>query len=105
MLLNAIEHGGGSDPRKWVQVTYIRTSRAVVYHVQDPGRGFSLDSLAHAAVSSPDDPFQHTAVRSEMGLRPGGFGILLAGKLVDEMLYNENGNEVLLIKYLPRPKT
>jgi two-component system, OmpR family, response regulator len=33
-------------------------------------------------------------------MRPGGFGILLARKIVDEMLYNERGNEVLLIKYL-----
>ena len=103
MLLNAIEHGGGSNPRKRVQVTYVRTSRAILYHVQDPGRGFSMASLPHAAVSSPDDPFRHAAVRAEMGLRPGGFGILLTGKLVDELLYNEKGNEVLLIKYLPDP--
>jgi anti-sigma regulatory factor (Ser/Thr protein kinase) len=33
-------------------------------------------------------------------MRPGGFGMLLAGKIVDEMLYNEKGNEVILIKYL-----
>jgi hypothetical protein len=25
---------------------------------------------------------------------------LLAQKLVDELIYNENGNEVLLVKYL-----
>jgi anti-sigma regulatory factor (Ser/Thr protein kinase) len=35
-----------------------------------------------------------------MGLRPGGFGILVAKQLVDEMFYNEYGNEVLLIKHL-----
>ena len=104
MLLNGIEHGGGSDPQKRVQVTYVRTSRAILYHVQDPGRGFSLASLPHAAVSSPDDPFRHTAVRNELGMRPGGFGILLTGKLVDELIYNEKGNEVLLIKYLPNGK-
>jgi CheY-like chemotaxis protein/anti-sigma regulatory factor (Ser/Thr protein kinase) len=101
MLLNAIEHGGRSDPQKRVQVTYIRTSRAILYHIQDPGRGFSLTSLPHAAISHPEDPFRHAAVRSEQGMRPGGFGILLAGKLVDELLYNEKGNEVLLLKYLP----
>ena len=35
-----------------------------------------------------------------MGLRPGGFGMLLAKRIVDEMFYNEQGNEVLLIKHL-----
>jgi anti-sigma regulatory factor (Ser/Thr protein kinase) len=33
-------------------------------------------------------------------LRPGGFGILLAKQVVDEMFYNEHRNEVLLIKHL-----
>ena len=35
-------------------------------------------------------------------MRPGGFGILLSRAFVDELLYNEKGNEALLIKYLPR---
>ena len=39
-------------------------------------------------------------VRAQMGLRPGGFGILMTRKLVDELIYSEAGNEVLLIKYL-----
>lgn len=33
---------------------------------------------------------------------PGGFGILLAKKLVDELIYDEKGNDVLLVKYLDR---
>jgi anti-sigma regulatory factor (Ser/Thr protein kinase) len=36
-------------------------------------------------------------------MRPGGFGILMSKKLVDELLYNDKGNEVLLIKYLDKP--
>jgi anti-sigma regulatory factor (Ser/Thr protein kinase) len=44
------------------------------------------------------------AVREEQGLRPGGFGILLAKKLVDELIYDEKGNDVLLVKYLNRPR-
>ena len=35
-----------------------------------------------------------------MGLRPGGLGLLVTRRSVDEMIYNEAGNEVLLIKYL-----
>jgi anti-sigma regulatory factor (Ser/Thr protein kinase) len=39
-------------------------------------------------------------VREERGLRPGGFGILLAKSLVDELVYNEAHNEVVMVKYL-----
>ena len=33
-------------------------------------------------------------------LRPGGYGVLLPKHLVDELMYSEKGNEVLLVKYL-----
>jgi CheY-like chemotaxis protein len=101
LLMNAIEHGGESDPRKRVQVTYARTAGAIVYLIQDPGRGFSFDSIEHAAVANPpDEPARHLEIRQERGVRPGGFGILLTRNLVDELIYNEKGNEVLFIKYL-----
>jgi anti-sigma regulatory factor (Ser/Thr protein kinase) len=51
----------------------------------------------------PDDPVQHIGVREEKGLRPGGYGVLMARKLVDEVIYSQNGSEVLLVKYL-RPR-
>jgi CheY-like chemotaxis protein/anti-sigma regulatory factor (Ser/Thr protein kinase) len=101
LLMNAIEHGGESDPNKRVQVTYVRSTRAIVYLIQDPGKGFSFDAIRHAAVANPpDEPARHLEVRAEMGVRPGGFGILLTRNLVDELIYNDAGNEVLFIKYL-----
>jgi anti-sigma regulatory factor (Ser/Thr protein kinase) len=101
MLLNAMEHGGGFDANKIVEVTALRTRRAQIYHLRDPGPGFSPEALQHAAVSNPlDDPLAHIHTRVEQGMRPGGFGILLARQLVDELLFNERGNEVVLVKYL-----
>lgn len=101
ILVNAIEHGGRSDPEKKVAITYVRTARAIIYYVRDPGPGFSFDDLSHAAVSNPTDaPFEHSDVRDRLGMRPGGFGILLAQHMVDELIYSEAGNEALLIKYL-----
>ena len=101
LLMNAIEHGGGSDPDKRVQVTYVRTTRALIYLIQDPGKGFSFDAIEHAAIANPpDDPARHLQIRADKGVRPGGFGILLTRNLVDELIYNEKGNEVLFIKYL-----
>jgi len=105
ILLNAIEHGAGSDPGKKVFITYVRTKRAALYYVRDPGKGFSFDHLAHAAVSNPEDsPVEHAEVREKLGMRPGGFGIMMTRQLVDELIYNEQGNEVLLIKYLDRDR-
>jgi anti-sigma regulatory factor (Ser/Thr protein kinase) len=100
MLLNAIEHGGKLDQDEWVRVSRIRTRRTLVYHILDPGNGFSRENLSHAAVANPDDPIAHVAVREQAGLRPGGFGMLIASSLVDEVIYNEQGNEVILIKHL-----
>ena len=75
--------------------------RALIVQIQDPGKGFSLDSVPHAAISNPDDsPIRHVEVRVEAGQRPGGFGILMSRNLVDELVYNERGNGVLFIKYL-----
>jgi len=105
MLLNAVEHGGGLDPWKRVRVSRIRTADLVIYHFVDPGSGFSLEALPHAALSNPpDDPAAHVRHRMEQGLRPGGFGILISRNFVDELIYNEQGNEVLLVKRLaPSP--
>ncbi|HVN05042.1 MAG TPA: response regulator [Bryobacteraceae bacterium] len=101
LLMNAIEHGGQSDPNKRVQMTYVRTSRVIIYLIQDPGQGFSFDQIEHAAIANPpDEPARHLEIRAEKGVRPGGFGILLTRNLVDELIYNERGNEVLFIKYL-----
>ncbi len=101
MLVNAMEYGAQFDPEQTVDVSYIRTERSLVYCIGDPGSGFSLDQLPHAAISNPDDaPSRHLLYREEHGMRAGGFGILFAKKLVDELVYNERGNKVLLIKYL-----
>jgi len=101
LMMNAVEHGGKSDPRKRVRASLVRTSRALIVHIHDPGTGFSLDFLPHAAISNPaDSPIKHVEVRAEEGRRPGGFGILLTKSMVDELKYNERGNAVLFVKYL-----
>jgi CheY-like chemotaxis protein len=101
LLMNAIEHGGRLDPEKIVDLSYIRTARCIVYYIRDPGEGFSMDNLAHAAVANtPDDPFHHVELREQTGTRPGGFGLLLTQSFADELIYSAKGNEVILIKYL-----
>jgi anti-sigma regulatory factor (Ser/Thr protein kinase) len=101
MLLNAMEHGAGFDADKVIEVTAAKTARAIVYHFRDPGNGFDRADLDHCANSNtPENVLASAEKRIELGLRPGGFGMLIVRQIVDELVYNERGNEVLLIKHL-----
>ena len=101
ILLNAMEHGAAFNAEQTVEVTGVQTARSIVFYVRDPGAGFRRESLSHATVANPsNDPVAHILKREEEGMRPGGYGLLLASGAVDELLYNEVGNQVLLIKYL-----
>jgi len=101
ILLNAMEHGAAFNAEQTVEVVGVQTARSLVFYVRDPGAGFRRESLSHAAVANPShDPVAHILKREAEGLRPGGYGLLLAKGAVDELLYNEVGNQVLLIKYL-----
>jgi DNA-binding NarL/FixJ family response regulator len=101
MLLNAMEHGGKFDPERRIEIAYLRARRVVLIRIKDPGEGFSLKENLDTAVNSPqDDPLRHLKHREAQGMRPGGYGILLAKNLVDELFYGEKGNDVLLIKYI-----
>ncbi len=101
ILLNAMEHGAAFNAEQVVEVTGVRTARAMVFYVRDPGAGFRRESLSHAAVTNPpDDPAAHIVQRAEQGMRAGGYGLLLAAGTVDELIYSDIGNEVLLIKYV-----
>jgi len=100
LLLNAVEWGGRLDPKRRVRISYLRAKRMLLYRISDPGPGFKMDSLSHAAVTHPSDPIEHMNVREQKGLRPGGFGILMVRANVDELIYNESHNEVMFVKYL-----
>ncbi len=101
LLLNAVEWGGRLDPTRKVRIAYLRAKRMIMYRIADPGQGFNIDDLPHAAIGqSPEDPIAHMLVREEKGLRPGGFGLLSVRASVDELLYNEKRNEVVFVKYL-----
>jgi anti-sigma regulatory factor (Ser/Thr protein kinase) len=101
MLMNAMEHGGKFNPDRRIEIAYLRARHVVLIRIKDPGEGFSLkENLDTAANNPPDDPLRHQKHREAQGIRPGGYGILLAKNLVDELFYGEKGNDVLLIKYI-----
>ncbi len=100
MGMNAIEWGHRKHADLLVSVTYRIDADRVVIKIKDNGPGFNPHDVPHAA--NPEDPAKHMEVRDSLGLRAGGFGILMARGLVDELTYNETGNEVRLVKYFDR---
>lgn len=103
LLLNAVEWGGKLDPSRTVRISCLRAKRMILYRIADPGPGFKIEDLPHAAVGHPpDDPIAHMQVREAKGIRPGGFGLLTVQATVDELLYNEQRNEVVFVKYLDK---
>jgi anti-sigma regulatory factor (Ser/Thr protein kinase)/CheY-like chemotaxis protein len=96
---NAIEWGHHCQRERFVYVHCRLDPEKVGVLVRDSGPGFDRGNLPHAA--RPGDPLSHLAVRAELRLRDGGFGILMASGLVDHLVYNETGNEAQLLKFLP----
>ena len=100
MAQNAIEWGNRHQTDRLVNITYRVYEDRIEIVVRDQGTGFDLTNLPHAAI--PDDPFSHLDVRDKLGLRAGGFGLMISKGMVDELRYNDVGNEVTLIKrFLP----
>jgi DNA-binding response OmpR family regulator len=93
---NAIEWGHRKNAELVLRITYRIDATSVTLIIKDQGPGFDFRHLPHAA--SDEDPIGHIEIRNELGLREGGFGIMLARGLVDEFRYNKQGNEVTLVK-------
>ena len=102
LLMNAVEWGGELDPSRRVRIACLRTKKFLQYRISDPGTGFRFEKLAHAAAGHADSegPLAHLPARESLGMRPGGLGLVMVKALADELLYNEEQNEVILIKYL-----
>ena len=84
-MVNAHKHGNGGDPVKRIVVTYDITPVRVVVRVRDEGSGFDP-----ALVPDPTTPDRIPL--------PDGRGIMLMRSYLDEVTFNERGNEVQLVK-------
>jgi anti-sigma regulatory factor (Ser/Thr protein kinase) len=76
-------HGHRLDPKRRVAIVLLIQPGCVVVEVSDSGVGFDA-----RVVSDPTSP--------ERQLAPGGRGIFLMRRLVDEVSYNASGNTVRL---------
>lgn len=84
-------------------INSLPAKEAFLFHFLGPGEGFNFARLEHSAVSNaPESPMAHVKYRASKGMHPDWFGILMVNQLVDEVLYNDAGNEALRIKRFPR---
>lgn len=97
---NAIEWGNKHDITKSVTIRAEVGNGRIQIDVEDEGEGFNPRQIPHAS-GSADDPGAHFAVREMLGLREGGFGLQIVRGMMDEVRYNDRGNHVTMIKYLP----
>jgi len=86
ILLNAMEHGAAFNPEQVVEVAAVRTGRALVFYVRDPGAGFDV-----AAVPNPLD--------ENNLLKQSGRGVFLINQLMDTVEFTQEGRQVLMRKH------
>jgi response regulator RpfG family c-di-GMP phosphodiesterase len=101
MVTNVIEQGK-FDPEQFVEVCYLKSKRQVTCRIGASGTGFSLHEALKEAKRRSLEELSAIEMRREDETIPPGMGILIAQKFVDELIGSEKGNEVFLIKYLPR---
>ena len=90
-VVNAVEHGNNCDESKTVRVCCEADEDCITVAVRDEGDGFDP-----AQVPDPTLP--------ENILRESGRGIFLIRNLCDEVRFNEKGNEVTMVKRIPKGK-
>lgn len=86
LVTNAIVHGNKGDDSKKVTIRVTIDRTRMVFEVADEGEGFDI-----TVVPDPCDV-------KYIG-RPGGRGIFLTRKYVDELIYSERGTRVAAIAY------
>jgi serine/threonine-protein kinase RsbW len=78
---NAMIHGNGNDPQKFVTISFIGKPAGLSFTIEDEGYGFNVN-----AIPNPIETEKKT-----------GNGIFLIRSLADSVKYNSTGNEVELL--------
>ncbi|MGQ9732494.1 MAG: ATP-binding protein [Candidatus Zipacnadales bacterium] len=92
-LLNAMQHGHGLDPQRYVELEVIVQATRVTIRVADSGQGFDWKQWvrrAHAGGIAPD--------------ALAGRGIMVMLAVMDKVTFNPAGNVVTMTKYV-RPSS
>ena len=80
VLVNAVRHGNGNDPRKCLRVRRILTPHWLVFQVQDEGCGMPLQARQGQLPEQPD--------------ALSGRGLFLIHSCFDDVRWSARGNRV-----------
>jgi serine/threonine-protein kinase RsbW len=88
-IVNAIKHGNKCDASKAVSITAEFTAEGTRFIIADEGQGFDL-----CKVPDPTDPCRL--------LEPNGRGLYLINHIMDEVCFNDAGNQLTMFKRIAR---
>lgn len=83
---NAVKHGNKNDPNKAARFYFGVYPDKITIKIEDEGEGFQPEQV--------DDP-----LNPENLLRTSGRGIFLIHMCMDEVEFNDFGNEISMVKY------
>jgi serine/threonine-protein kinase RsbW len=82
---NAVKHGNKGDVSKIVRITADLSAREARFTIEDEGEGFRVTEIP-----DPRDPANL--------FKASGRGVLLIYNIMDEVMYNDRGNRLTMIK-------
>ncbi|HBR58498.1 MAG TPA: hypothetical protein DEA22_13680 [Blastocatellia bacterium] len=84
-FVNAVKHGNKFNAQKLVKISAEISSQQARFTIEDEGEGFDMN-----AIPDPLDP--------ENLFKSSGRGVLFIYNIMDEVQYNERGNQLTMIK-------
>ena len=84
-FVNAVKHGNKFDANKLVRITAEVSGGEARFTIEDEGEGFDVNSIPDPL--DPDNLF-----------KTSGRGVLFIYNIMDEVVYNERGNRLTMIK-------
>jgi len=90
-FINAAKHGNKMDESKEIKIDYSISSDKVEIFVKDQGEGFDPDKV-------PDPRCGDNIYKTE------GRGLFLIRSYMDEVEFNEQGNQIRLVRYTKKDR-
>ncbi len=89
-FVNAVKHGNKYDAQKLVRITAEVSKQEAKFTIEDEGEGFDVKNIP-----DPLDP--------ENLFKTSGRGVLFIYNIMDEVVYNDRGNRLTMVKKAVEP--
>lgn len=96
---NAVEWGNAYQAHKQFHMSFCVMKDRILVKLADEGEGFNVDGLSDPRKNH----LENLLTRRRQGKRSGGYGIAIVRGLMDQVLFNENGNAVVMAMHLEAP--